>query len=119
MEILPARHVLTLDRSAVDDPVAIQKHCPLHRDSVRSGPYPPLRPSTNTPIVDIAHNGRYSPVCYFNGCRSLPSGIRKRFLFLACLATVRYFRSRVDDGTGGLIRKRDSASPRFWMNASD
>ena len=30
-----------------------------------------------------------------------------------------YFRSRADDETCGFIRKRDSASPRFWMNASD
>jgi hypothetical protein len=29
-----------------------------------------------------------------------------------------YFRSRVE-GTDGLIRNRDSASPRFCMNASD
>jgi hypothetical protein len=30
-----------------------------------------------------------------------------------------YFRSRVDDETCGFIRKRDNASPRFWINASD
>src|SRR5215470_16628497 len=30
-----------------------------------------------------------------------------------------YLRSRPDEGTGVLIRKRDNASPRFWMNCSD
>jgi len=36
-----------------------------------------------------------------------------------CFAAAPYLRSLVDDGTEGLIRNRDNASPRFWMNASD
>lgn len=46
----------------------------------------------------------------------------KMLLPFACMpprALLAYFRSRVDDGTGVLIRKRDRASPKFWMNASD
>jgi hypothetical protein len=43
------------------------------------------------------------------------------YSFLPFLAPIfaAYFRSRVDDGTEGLILNRDNASPRFWMNASD
>jgi hypothetical protein len=48
-----------------------------------------------------------------------PTSRITRTLTQVCLAAAPYFRSLVEDGIEGLIRNRDNASPRFWMNASD
>ena len=70
-----------------------------------------------TQLSDIAQATRREPqqagVCRTIGTAELKS------LRAGRTSGLRYFRSLVDDDTGELIRKRDRASPRFWINCSD